>query len=190
MIPCDCILTKGEVYVNEASLTGENIPIGKFPPAAMSYLSEDNCWLFEGAKVLELRGDPIALVVNTGFSTRKGRIFRKILNNVSTLPEFFANGVKFLLIMAAACYIIYFGFIALMLQRKFTSIMIIFRALDIVGWAVPAAMPIYFNLCYSLGLARLRRSKIYGTEPQKTIVAGKVKTMCFDKTGTLTLNNM
>ena len=28
-IVCDCVLVKDEVYVNEASLTGENIPIGK-----------------------------------------------------------------------------------------------------------------------------------------------------------------
>jgi P-type E1-E2 ATPase len=28
---CDCILVKGEIYVNEASLTGESMPIGKFP---------------------------------------------------------------------------------------------------------------------------------------------------------------
>lgn len=30
-IMCDCILVKGEIYVNEASLTGESMPIGKFP---------------------------------------------------------------------------------------------------------------------------------------------------------------
>lgn len=29
-IPCDCIVMKGDIYVNEASLTGEDIPIAKF----------------------------------------------------------------------------------------------------------------------------------------------------------------
>jgi cation-transporting ATPase 13A2 len=86
LIPCDCVLISGEIYVNEASLTGENVPIGKFPAVSMANLNEDNCWLFEGAKILELRGIPIALVVNTGFASRKGRIFRKILHNNPSLP--------------------------------------------------------------------------------------------------------
>lgn len=30
-IMCDCILVRDEVYVNEASLTGESLPIGKTP---------------------------------------------------------------------------------------------------------------------------------------------------------------
>lgn len=190
VIPCDCILLRGEIYVNEASLTGENIPIGKFPPISMEKITEDSCWLFEGAKVLEMRGEPIMLVVHTGFITRKGRIFRKILNNTPGTPEFFASGIKFLGIMFATVYIIYFGFLRYMLDHQFTVQMIYERALDIVGWSVPAALPIYFNLCYSLSLGRLRKHKIYGTEPQKTVVSGKVKTMCFDKTGTLTQNSM
>lgn len=129
-------------------------------------------------------------MINTGFSTRKGRIFRKILNNNPALPEFFSSAIKFLIIMFVCVYIIYFGMLAHMLKQQFLPTMIFYRALDMIGWAAPAAFPIYFNLCYSLGLGRLRRSGIYGTEPQKTIVAGKIKTMCFDKTGTLTLNSM
>jgi cation-transporting ATPase 13A2 len=157
------VLISGEVYVNEASLTGENIPIGKFPALAAANLYEDNCWLFEGAKVLELRGNPTALVVNTGFSTRKGRIFRKILHNNPTAPEFMLSAIKFLAIMFLCAYIIYFGFVAFMLQHQLSPTAIFYRALDLIGWAAPAAFPIFFNLCYSVGLSRLRSSKIYGT---------------------------
>lgn len=32
-VPCDCIVMKGDIYVNEASLTGEDIPIAKFAAA-------------------------------------------------------------------------------------------------------------------------------------------------------------
>lgn len=119
--------------------------------------------MFEGAKVLEARGEPVLMVLHTGFITRKGRIFRKILNNNPGLPEFFASGVKFLGIMFVSAYAIYFGFLKFMLDRNFSTNMIFYRALDMIGWSVPAALPIYFNLCYSLSLNRLRQHKIFGT---------------------------
>lgn len=59
-----------------------------------------------------------------------------------------------------------------------------------VGWAVPPSLPIAFNVCYSFSLYRLRKQGIFGTEPYKTIISGKVTTVCFDKTGTLTENAM
>lgn len=30
-IPCDALVLTGDIYVNEANLTGESYPIGKFP---------------------------------------------------------------------------------------------------------------------------------------------------------------
>lgn len=35
-LPCDCILIDGELYLNEASLTGESVPIQKLPPTTPS----------------------------------------------------------------------------------------------------------------------------------------------------------
>ena len=190
VIPCDCILISGEVYVNEASLTGENIPIGKFPSPDLDRVKSDTCWLFEGAKLLESRGNPVVLVVNTGFATRKGRIFRKILNNNPSMPEFLNSGLKYLGIMFVLGYMIFFGMLPVMLRNQIAPFTIVLRAFDLFGWTLPAALPIFFNLCYSLSLTRLRSANIFGTEPQKTVVSGKIKTMCFDKTGTLTMNNM
>lgn len=73
-----------------------------------------------------------------------------------------------------------------MLKNQINNTLIALRFADTLGWAVPPVFPIYFNLCYSFSLYRLNKKKIYGTQPYKTIVAGKVKTICFDKTGTLT----
>jgi cation-transporting ATPase 13A3/4/5 len=51
-IMCDCIVLRGELYVNEASLTGENVPIGKFPASTLEESKENSRWLFEGSKVV------------------------------------------------------------------------------------------------------------------------------------------
>jgi hypothetical protein len=48
---------------------------------------------------------------------------------------------------------------------------------------IPPALPIYFSICKSLALKRLRGLGIFGLDTEKTLVAGKVQTMCFDKTG-------
>jgi cation-transporting ATPase 13A2 len=45
-IVCDCILVSGEVYVNEVSLTGENIPIGKSPALNVKNTNEPIYWLY------------------------------------------------------------------------------------------------------------------------------------------------
>ena len=132
----------------------------------------------------------MALVIHTGFTTRKGRIFRKILNNNPTFPEFLRSGLKYLAIMFVLGYVIFFCMLPVMLKNNLSTMTIILRAFDLFGWTLPAVLPIFFNLCYSFCLGRLRYSKIFGTEPQKTVVSGKIKTMCFDKTGTLTMNNM
>lgn len=45
-ISYDGILMQGEVFVNEASLTGESIPIGKFPAQDLQSTKEEKTWLF------------------------------------------------------------------------------------------------------------------------------------------------
>lgn len=105
----------------------------------------------------------MALVINTGFATRKGRIFRKILNNTVTPPEFLNSALKYLLIMFGLGYVIFFAMIPVMLRNKISDMNIILRAFDLFGWTLPAALPIFFNLCYSFSLGRLRSAKIYGT---------------------------
>jgi cation-transporting ATPase 13A2 len=140
--------------------------------------------------VIESRGSPLALAVNTGFVTRKGRIFRKILFREHIEPEFYWSALYFLLEMFIYCTIIFLGMIPLYLQKEISTKLMILRFFDMVGWAIPPSFPIIFNVCYSVSLYRFRKQNIFGTEPYKTIVSGKVTVVCFDKTGTLTQNGM
>jgi P-type E1-E2 ATPase len=54
-ISYDGILVSGEVFVNEASLTGESIPVGKFPALDLAQTKKETTWIVEGSKVLEVR---------------------------------------------------------------------------------------------------------------------------------------
>lgn len=92
--------------------------------------------------------------------------------------------------MLVYCTIIFCGMIPLYLSKAISTKLMILRFFDMVGWAIPPSFPIVFNVCYSLSLWRLKKQGIFGTEPYKTIVSGKVTVACFDKTGTLTQNAM
>lgn len=60
------------------------MPIGKFPATKIQHTTEDNRWLFEGSKVVEKKDVVYALVVHTGYATKRGRIIRKILTRIPT----------------------------------------------------------------------------------------------------------
>jgi len=79
IIPCDCVLISGEVMLNEASLTGESVPVPKFPldktNQNFSFHEDKRNSLFEGTKVLLCKPHEeyvLALVVRTGFASFKG----------------------------------------------------------------------------------------------------------------------
>lgn len=58
-LPCDCVLLSGDLLMNEASLTGESIPIPKIPvedlDQPISFMTDKRHCLYEGTKVLLAR---------------------------------------------------------------------------------------------------------------------------------------
>ncbi len=85
-IPCDSIVVKGELFVDECNLTGENVPIAKFKIIDDTKHSDKSHWLFEGSKVETMKDQTLALAVNVGYASQRGRIIRKILNKISKQP--------------------------------------------------------------------------------------------------------
>ena len=56
---------------------------------------ESESWLYEGSYVLEKSSDIKAIVINTGFTTKRGRIIRKILNQVNKEPKIYRTALVF-----------------------------------------------------------------------------------------------
>ena len=65
--------------MNEANLTGESYPIGKFAITSFDSIYESQSWVYEGSHVYEKAENIRAVVINTGFTTKRGRIIRRIL---------------------------------------------------------------------------------------------------------------
>jgi cation-transporting P-type ATPase 13A2 len=85
-IPCDSILMEGEVFIDESSLTGESFPVPKFKLSNDIEIEQNNHWVFEGSMVKTKKEGTLAMVINIGFGSRRGRIIRKILTKKPKQP--------------------------------------------------------------------------------------------------------
>lgn len=164
------------------------MPIGKFAATNVKQTSEGSRWLYEGAKIVEKRDKVLAVVINVGYASRRGRIIRNILNKVYTFPQIFIKTMLYFGEMFIVGLIIYLGTFTLMRSENVSQLIVGFRFVDFLGWTFPPTFPIYFNVAYSFAIRRLKSREILCTEPEKTVLASNMKIMCFDKTGTLTEN--
>lgn len=127
------------------------------------------------------------MVMHTGYSSKRGRILRRILHRNSATPHFFKSCIYFLLINWVIGMLIYLLTMPMRIAKdNLERILIFLNFLLILTFSIPPSCPIYFNVVYSFSLIRLKWKDILGTEPEKTVEAAHLKTMCFDKTGTLT----
>lgn len=114
---------------------------------------------------MDKRGIVLALVVYTGYLTRRGRIIRKILTKQPKASEIFNSALNFLLSAFVVSMIIYFSTIAFHKSKNVSDLIVGFRFVDFLGWAFPPTFPIYFNTAYSYTLVRLKNMDILCTEP-------------------------
>ncbi|CAD8095021.1 unnamed protein product [Paramecium primaurelia] len=184
---CDCLLIKGDVMVNEATLTGETVPI---PKQAIKELSNDiyEHTLFEGTKVIKISPyqQNIGLVIRTGYGSMRGQYFRNVLFPPLPSRVFYIQACKFLIILGLIILSIFTLLLIVKYQYMHYSIkLIIVRYLDAITWIIPPALPIFFSLNQTISLLKLKQIDIVGSNPIKTEDSGKIDTICFDKTGTL-----
>eukprot|EP00916_Digyalum_oweni_P012763 GHVL01021068.1.p1 GENE.GHVL01021068.1~~GHVL01021068.1.p1 ORF type:complete len:1304 (+),score=185.97 GHVL01021068.1:103-4014(+) len=189
-VPADIVILSGLTIVDESSLTGESMPVQKFPAPVTDAPAtpEDNKknYLYAGTKVLTTQktGDhPRGVVVYTGSTTSKGHLIRDILYpkivqfkydeqfpSAFVILSFYA-----LLMILAQGYFLGYGVIAFL------------YGIGTFSQVLPVWTPVLTALAQAAAAARLQDTfSIYTLSPARIAICGKVRVMCFDKTGTLT----
>jgi Mg2+-importing ATPase len=191
MIPGDVrILTCKDLFVIQASLTGESFPVEKFDQAETkarpSPLEHTNvCFL--GTSVES--GSASAVVVATGRETYLGSM-AGALTGPQPVTEF-DRGVnrftwlmiRFIIVMAPLVFLINW-LTKGELKESF------FFALAVAVGLTPEMLPMIVTVCLSKGALLMSRKKVVVKRLNSIQNFGAIDVLCTDKTGTLTLDRV
>lgn len=78
-------------------MTGESNPIGKFKVNKIDDINLNHVWLYDGSKIINSKENSFALVINTGYTTKRGQIIRKIINRHVKTPDIVKSALVFLI---------------------------------------------------------------------------------------------
>jgi len=189
MIPADVrLLAAKDLFVSQAAMTGESLPVEKFPllhdaALAANPLELDNI-CFMGTNVVS--GSARAVVVNTGNRTLFGVLARRA-TAVERTPTAFQQGinkvswllVRFMLVMTPI----------VLLLNGFTKgdwFEATLFAISIAIGLTPEMLPMIVTATLAKGAVYLSRKKVIVKRLDAIQNFGAMDVLCTDKTGTLT----
>jgi Mg2+-importing ATPase len=191
MIPADVrILSCKDLFVIQASLTGESMPVEKFEAresaVAGSPLELKNvCFL--GTSVES--GTATALVVGIGASTYLGSIAKAIVGQRVTtsfdkgVSRFTWLMIRFMIVMVPLVFLIN-GFSRHNWNEAF------FFALAVAVGMTPEMLPMIVTVCLSKGAIAMSKKKVIVKRLNSIQNIGAMDVLCTDKTGTLTMDRV
>lgn len=186
MIPADVrLLSAKDLFVNQASLTGEAMPVEKFPliEAAGTEVTQLRNCCFMGTNVIS--GTACAIVVHTGPRAMFGGIASTITGDRA--PSSFDKGIarftwmmiRFIAVMAPLVFLIN-G-----LSKGDWLEALLFATAVAVG-LTPEMLPMLVTVNLSRGALAMSRKKVIVKRLNAIQNIGAMDLLCTDKTGTLT----
>jgi Mg2+-importing ATPase len=186
VIPGDCLLLESnELFVDEATLTGETYPVEKQPgvlPADTPLAKRSNS-LFMGTHVVS--GSATAVVVHTAKETEFGQVSERLRLRA---PETeFERGVRrfgyFLMEVTLALVLVILA-VNIFLHRPVLDSFLFSMALA-VG-LTPQLLPAIISINLAHGAKRMAAQKVIVKRLAAIENLGSMNILCSDKTGTLT----
>ena len=191
-IPADARLVSGfGLRVQEASLTGESVPVSKEPLdglAAETSLGDRRNMLFMSTVVAA--GKAEAVVTETGMQTELGRIaglLQRQEAEPTPLQRRLGELGKLLVIGCLAIVVVVF---LLEIRRTGNLLDVLVRSISLAVAAVPEGLPAVVTMALALGLRRMVQRNVLIRRLPSVETLGSVTVICSDKTGTLTRNEM
>ncbi|MCH7588074.1 MAG: cation-translocating P-type ATPase [Chloroflexi bacterium] len=185
------VLESVNLRIEEASLTGESIPVEKHSQVlsgAHIPIGDRRNMLHMGTTATYGRGS--AVVVETGMATQLGRIaelIQTVVSEPTPLQKRMAQLGKGLAVAAVAIVGVVF-FLGLLRGEELEEMFLIAIAMAVA--AVPEGLPAVVTITLALGAQRMLRRRALIRKLPAVETLGSVTVICSDKTGTLTENRM
>lgn len=191
-VPADLRLLEAQgLYIQEAILTGESVPVEKSDVALeqAAALGDRTCMGFSGTLVSSGQGKGI--VVATGAFTEIGRI-SDMLGEVQTLTTPLVTQMsalaKWLTVFILLIATLLLGFGYFVESYDFTEMFMAVVGLSVA--AIPEGLPAVLTITLAIGVQSMARRNAIVRRLPAIETLGSVSVICTDKTGTLTLNEM
>lgn len=191
-IPADLRLVScSNLKVEEASLTGESVPVEKTANVQLEHNTPIGDRLNTGyMSTIVTYGRGLGIVVATGMNTEIGKIAGKIQSysqEKTHLQKKLEQLGKYLgFVVLAVCGIIFL----LGLMRGEPILEMFMTAISLAVAAVPEGLPAVVTIVLSLGMQRMIEHNVIIRRLLAVETLGTTTVICSDKTGTLTQNQM
>ena len=200
-IPADCrILESYSMKVEEATITGESVPVSKIMDILTLKensldisLGDRTNMLYSGSTVVYGRGK--AVVVKTGMDTEIGKIADALENTEdeqTPLQKKMAELSKMLtkLVIGISVFVFLFGIIKSgnLSSENILDTFLVAVALAVA--AIPEGLPAVVTIVLSIGVTSMAKRQALIRKLSAVETLGCTQIICSDKTGTLTQNKM
>ncbi|MCK4274280.1 MAG: HAD-IC family P-type ATPase, partial [Dehalococcoidales bacterium] len=190
-VPADArLIEASNLKVNEATLTGESVPVDKHTrplPGELS-VSERKNMVFMGTVVTY--GRATAVVVRTGMATEMGKIatgIQEVKPEKTPLQKSISKLSRYIIgLFLGICVLL----VVVGLLRGMEWMEIFLLAVAAAVSAIPEGLPAVVTVVLAMGMRIMARRNAIIRKLVAVETLGSATVICSDKTGTLTLNQM
>ncbi|MCL5410978.1 MAG: cation-transporting P-type ATPase [Patescibacteria group bacterium] len=188
LVPADIrVIESQSLRINEASLTGESLPLGKYDTICQldTSLADRRNMLYGSTLVVAGRGRGI--VVGIGKMTEFGRIAELVSSPEEKTP--LEKQIAFLgKILTAISVVIVLALFILGQYRGYEILPLLTFTIALLIGAVPESLPTIITLSLAIGVSRMAKRKAIVRRMAVIETLGTTNIIATDKTGTITNN--